>query len=442
MGRVPGGGAGASEEEGLFRTAALAAFGRRHYGRPLAEMPRLWPVLGAMVMVMTAAAGAFLLTADYARKERVAGWLVPDRGLVRLTAGRHAQVASVAAREGDTVEAGDPLVVLSTDTGMRGGGRASDALIADLDRERAEAARQLSLLEEGGALARAATSQAIRDMTAERARLTAQLASQASRVAISADVLARFEGALADGAASVVEVAQRREAHAGQVQARQALRQRLATLDRQLGELEARSRAAPVETERSLSELRGRLAAIARQRTELARQGRDVLAAPVAGRVASLSAAPGDTAMPGETLVSLVPEGSVLYAQAYVPSRAIGFVEPGQRVRLMIQAFPHQRYGSAWGVVERVSATVLVPEEGPAAAGLDEPAYEARVRLDQQGMAAFGRTFPLRPGMAFEAEVIQERRTLAQLLLEPLRARREAVPEAPEPPGAAPAPTR
>jgi len=88
----------------------------------------------------------------------------------------------------------------------------------------------------------------------------------------------------------------------------------------------------------------------------------------------------------------------------------------------MYDPFPHQRYGSSWGVVERISNTVLQPDEIPTGFGLEEPAYKARVRLDDDSVHAFGREFPLRPGMALSAEIIQEQRTFLQFLLEPLRA--------------------
>ena len=414
-------------EEDLFRRAALAAFGERHYGRPLAEMPRLWLILGGVLLAMVAA--AFLLTASYARKERVTGWLVPDAGLVRLTAGRHAQVERVATEEGDRVRAGDVLVVLSTDTGLAGGGRATEALMAGLDREAAEAERQLALLDDAAVLDAEASAEAIDRLGVERARLDDQLAAQEQRLAISADVVARFEGALADDAASVVEVARQREAHAVQVQAREALRQRRATLDRQLAELAAR---------RPRRACRGRTPPLRAARAP----GRHRAAAHGAGPAGAHRAD-----RPGGRPRRRAVGGAGRHGHARRAARQLGAgrqralraglrAESRRRLRRArparaadVPGVPAPALRQRVGPIERVSSAVLQPEEGPAAAGMDEPAYKARVRLDRQQVDAFGRRFDLRPGMAFTAEVIQERRTLAQLLMEPLRAGREAVPE-------------
>ncbi len=46
--------------------------------------------------------------------------------------------------------------------------------------------------------------------------------------------------------------------------------------------------------------------------------------------------------------------------------------------------------------------------------------YRVLVSLDQQGVLAYGRMEPLRPGMQLEADIMGERRKLYEWLLEPL----------------------
>jgi membrane fusion protein len=58
-------------------------------------------------------------------------------------------------------------------------------------------------------------------------------------------------------------------------------------------------------------------------------------------------------------LASLVPQGAKLQAQLYAPSSAVGFVRPGQPVRLRYEAFPYQKYGQQGGPVLQVSRTPL-----------------------------------------------------------------------------------
>jgi len=116
-------------------------------------------------------------------------------------------------------------------------------------------------------------------------------------------------------------------------------------------------------------------------------------------------------------LASILPDNAELFAEVYIPSRAVGFVKAGHRVRIMYAAFPHQRFGAAQGTVIEISDTILRPEEIPSSIGLEEPAYKARVRLQEQTMEGFGEVLPLRPGMALQAEIIMEKRSFMQWIL-------------------------
>jgi len=163
----------------------------------------------------------------------------------------------------------------------------------------------------------------------------------------------------------------------------------------------------------SIADLEGRLAEIA---------GRHAyqLRAPVAGHVSALQARVGlaaDTAVP---LMAIVPTGSVLQAELLVPSRAIGFVEPGQTVRLAYEAFPFQRFGLHGGHVTTVSRNLLRPAELVAPIAINEPSYRVVVALDRQTLSAFGRDFPLGPDMTLKADIVFDRRSLLEWVFEPM----------------------
>jgi len=129
-----------------------------------------------------------------------------------------------------------------------------------------------------------------------------------------------------------------------------------------------------------------------------------------------------------------VPPDMRLEAQLYGPSRAVGFVRPGQRVLLRYQAYPYQRFGHYEGVVASVSRAALSPGELPpqlagmtgltglAAGQAAEPIYRITVRLASQTVTAYGAEVPLQPGMMLEADVALERRRLFEWVLDPLYA--------------------
>jgi membrane fusion protein len=109
-------------------------------------------------------------------------------------------------------------------------------------------------------------------------------------------------------------------------------------------------------------------------------------------------------------------------AHLFAPSRAIGFIRPGQEVQLRYQAYPYQKFGIHRGMVAAVSKSAVSPAEipQPVAELSREPVYRIRVVLERQQVIAYGEPQPLHAGMAVEADVIVDRRRLIEWVFEPL----------------------
>jgi membrane fusion protein len=120
--------------------------------------------------------------------------------------------------------------------------------------------------------------------------------------------------------------------------------------------------------------------------------------------------------------MTIVPERSKLHADVYAPTRAIGFVKPGQEVRLLYDAFPYQRFGSFSGRITAVSRVVIDPRQMEAPLKIEEPVYRIEVTPDAQTVDAYGDSLPLQPGMSLTANLILERQSFFDWLLKPLNA--------------------
>ena len=118
-----------------------------------------------------------------------------------------------------------------------------------------------------------------------------------------------------------------------------------------------------------------------------------------------------------------MPVGGKLEAELLTPSRAVGFIEPGQEVQLQLQAFPYQRFGVLRGIIKSISSTVLGPPRSPSPGlSIQEPVFRVRVALSRDIMEAYGKIYPLQPGMLLSADIVFDRRTLLQWLFDPLYA--------------------
>jgi multidrug efflux pump subunit AcrA (membrane-fusion protein) len=115
----------------------------------------------------------------------------------------------------------------------------------------------------------------------------------------------------------------------------------------------------------------------------------------------------------------LVPAGATvarLQARLSVPSRAIGFIAPGDRILLRYRAFPYQTFGHQVGRVASISPDAIAPA---GAAGNSGQVYRVLVDLQQQAITARGKSRPLRPGMLLDADILGERRRLYEWILKP-----------------------
>ncbi|MFN3552843.1 MAG: hypothetical protein ACK4UL_07010 [Novosphingobium meiothermophilum] len=52
----------------------------------------------------------------------------------------------------------------------------------------------------------------------------------------------------------------------------------------------------------------------------------------------------------------------------------------------------------------------------------EAPSYRIRVRLGEQAVRAFGQSYPVQPGMTLKANIILERQSFLDWLLEPVNA--------------------
>ncbi len=108
------------------------------------------------------------------------------------------------------------------------------------------------------------------------------------------------------------------------------------------------------------------------------------------------------------------------HADLFVPTRAIGFIEPGQSVLLRYSAFPYQQFGIHEGTVEKVTQTILLPNELDVPVQLEEPVYRVSVVPKEQTITAYGRELDLQAGMLLEASILLEGRSLGEWLLAPI----------------------
>jgi multidrug efflux pump subunit AcrA (membrane-fusion protein) len=132
---------------------------------------------------------------------------------------------------------------------------------------------------------------------------------------------------------------------------------------------------------------------------------------------------PGAVVREGEIISEIACAGERLQAEFQVPQAGLPMIRAGQPVKMRYDAFPYQRYGVRFGTVRWV---------GPAGvAARDSGAFRVLVDLAEDSILVRGQSRPLQAGMGGVADVVVGRRSLVSYAVEPIRALRENLRDAP-----------
>ena len=409
----------------LFRPEALEHREREWLGSIQLIRPVSLTVLTVLTLLVVAGVAVYLTLGEYTRKARVSGYLVPDRGVIRLVTPQAATVVESHVVEGGAVQRGDVLFVLAVGQATLSGDTqaAVQSSIESRTRSLQGAARQRSQLEQTQL---AAIDRQIDEMEREFESMKLESDLQRQRLVLAEQAQNQYESLRNDNFVSSAQVRIKAEEVLNvKAQLQGLVRQRAARL-REIAALQSQRRELPLQAQSALGAIDRDLAALAQQAAETEARQRIVVRAPQTGVVSGVLAAPGQTVTPAVALASLLPADAKLQAQLFAPSSAVGFVRANQQVQLRYQAFPYQKFGHQSGEVVQISRSPLQASE---LAGLalpvslsasGEPLYRITVSLDRQSVAAYGQPQALAPGMQLEADVLLDRRRLIEWLFEPV----------------------
>lgn len=177
---------------------------------------------------------------------------------------------------------------------------------------------------------------------------------------------------------------------------------------------------------RQLRALKGPVAETLEQENRIARLQSEITAAelnlkytivtsPVAGVVTTWDIrGAGAVLQPGQKIATIAPAGARLLVEARVPNKDIALIEKGLPAKLKFDAFPFQDYGLVPGAIVEVAPDADASKDAGSF-------YKVMIAPKQTSVIAKGKTIPLRPGLTLTAEVVTERKSILNLILEPFR---------------------
>lgn len=411
----------------LFRKEALDAQTVKWLGDIVLVRPLSFTVLIGLAVALSATLVVILFFGSYTKRTTIFGQLVPAQGQLKVHTPQPGVIFEKYVEEGQLVVSGMPLFKISSERYDANAGPVQAGISLQLQyrlnllRDEIKKTGQLHIEERATLLSKLAS------IERELAALKAQISSQRRLVVLANDAARRYQGLMDKGYISMDQLQQRQAEQLGQVRMLQGMEREQASLEQQRTErdnellgLESRQGNLLASMRRQLSVLKQELVESEARRTLL-------ITAPESGIATAVLAEVGHNVDSSLPLLSIVPTDSALQAELYAPSKAIGFIKPGDAVNLRYQAYPYQKFGIYRGRLLSISRTSIPSTELlnrgngiQALAQNGEQFYRLRIQLHDQAVIVYGQARTLQSGMLLEGDILQEKRRLYEWVLDPL----------------------
>jgi membrane fusion protein len=402
----------------LIRPEARAARRDDGLGHIDLTVVRLHWALPGLILALLSVLALFVIFGQHQRRVQASGQLVSTEGLIDIVAPTAGVVETLAAHEGQRVAAGDLLGTLFVDTTPGSGAPVGLAIEEVLQRQHAQRLQDLHRVDAAASLRARTLGEQSKLELRQLAALRGQRPAMRARLAEARSFLERVQRA-GKGALSEVQLRAYQAEVASHESALAELDQREMELEQRHGQTRAALAALPLETEKATREIGREIADLeqASARNSLSRSIE--LRAARDGVIAATLATQGQSVTTGQPVLQMNPAGSLLEAELWLPSEAVGAIAEGTIVQLRFKAFPFRIYGLQPGRVKSIGQTALAEDSVRRLSGLASsgPRYRVRVSLPQQRLLAQdGSERTLRLGMMFDADLLLDRQPIYRSL--------------------------
>jgi membrane fusion protein len=409
----------------LFRSESLRARQLAWQGRPAlaSGFPAVFTTLASLALA--AAAAALITFGSYARRVDMEGAVLPNTGVIVISAVSPGRIETLAVKEGDAVGKGALLYSMDVDTATKDGGVQQQILNIQLA-ERQMLAQEIDRKTRMSEEAKEQLRHKIETLNIQINQVNEQITFQQALVKRVSNDYNQIASLVERHLVSLNELNARQQTW---VQAVGRLQDLESGKLRMQGELnEAQSQLTTMAHTRSdeIDTLKSRILETNEKLANSEAHRAIEIRAPIDGVVTSIVGQPGQTIGVGAPMLKIVPRHAPMQAELLAPSSAIGFIHEGGRVRLRYSAFPYQKFGEYWGTVASVSRVAMNVEEaksllaGVPPAKQTGPLYRITVAPDSQLVTINGEEHTLPAGMQVQAYALLDRRPLYQWILEPL----------------------
>ncbi|HEZ7373662.1 TPA: HlyD family efflux transporter periplasmic adaptor subunit [Neisseria meningitidis] len=410
----------------LFRKEVFVAQQNKWTGQVILTRPFSFLFLTFCAFLIALCIIIFLIFGSYTNKTTVEGQLLPTMGVVRVYSPDIGTITHKFVEDGNFVKAGEPLFKLSTSRfGEKGNVQAK--LAAEANLKKTLALQELERLKRIHQNEQKNVHNNIHRLNNQLENIKQQITGQNRQIRLAEKTLNKNKFLASQGAVSQQDK-MTAESHLLEQRSRlESLKLEQNNAIRELDEQKITLSSLPERHKTELSQLNRAITEMNQEILDFDLKSEQTIRASKSGYISTINVDIGQQVEPSKLLLSIVPEQTELVANLYIPSKAVGFIKPKDKVVLRYQAYPYQKFGHATGEIISVARTALGKQElsglgiiftNPTL--LNEPAYLVKVKLEKQTIKAYGENKPLQIGMILEADILHERKKLYEWVLDPL----------------------
>lgn len=365
-----------------------------------------------------------LVELSYANTESVSGMLTPRSGLIGVGAPPGWAVREVYVGKDQHVKAGQRLLAVTRDTSFVSQANNVQGMRAALDRQRIEVTQQIDAARLEYRSSVQQINQQIAAQGESRGLIDRQIQDQKRIVDEYGERRARVKQLLDEQVVTLEQYNQVNTQYLQAGQAYQDLLLRRAELAKNAMKLRGDLDTMQSKYDGANAELKIKQEELNAKEYNIDENVNQVLYAPADGQIVRLDVVQGGVIdPPGTRVVEILPaKADGLIAEVYIPSSKAGFVKKGQAVKVAYASYPVEKFGTYRGKVLSISPVAFSAKELnlPGDAAAPQTYFKTWVELAERTPSFDGRPLSLRAGMMLKADIVLERRSLLEWLLEPL----------------------
>ncbi|ENQ8700637.1 HlyD family efflux transporter periplasmic adaptor subunit [Vibrio harveyi] len=375
------------------------------------------------IMVLLAVS-SFITFAEYTRRDTLIGIVSPLGGMIKVKANDSGYVEKLFVKEGDSVEIMSPLYEIKTERFDESGVGVKKRILSSINQQHKLLVERRLQESKKFNLKKKALIDDIKHLDNEISILESILSLSVRELELSSKLLENKRLLLNKKFLSELDFQKQQLDFISKQSESKNQNLNLQRLKREKQNLITNMDDLEINKDITLKDLDRQIEAMNQSKVEFLYKSDSQVRSPIEGIVASILAEEGHSVSNGQPLLVIVPQNDKAFVELYAPSRSIGFMKVGQKVRLRFDAFPYEKFGVQTGTITSISKSSVAPEMLANRRLINsnevEGLYQVKVEMEKPTITVYGKEERLVSGMTVTADVELDTRKIYEWILEPL----------------------